>query len=143
MSANFFSEMAGPLAIALLNQLWDKAASIFTINVFTKNQSVAPVVLASGAVVAVDASLSNNFRLTLDTNATLSNPKNLTDGMVLNFYIRQDGVGGRTMAYGSKYTFPSGVIPTLSTAASAVDFMSCYYDSTSDKLLCSMGKGYA
>lgn len=143
MSANFFTSMPGPAAIAMLNRLWDKAASVLTTNVFTKNQSVAPVVLVSGATVAVDASLSNNFRLTLAANATLANPANLTDGMVLNFYFRQDAVGGRTLAYGTKYTFLSGSAPVLSTAANAVDFMSCYYDGPSDKLICSLGKGFA
>src|SRR5574337_2053994 len=65
------------------------------VNVFTKNQSVAPAALTSGATIAVDASQSNNFKLVLGTNATLSNPTNATDGMVLNIRIKQDAKIGR------------------------------------------------
>ncbi len=119
------------------------AALLARINVFTKNQSVTPVTLVSGTNIAVDASLSNNFKLVLGTNATLDNPTNLTDGMVLNFKIKQDGTGSRTLAYGSKYDFPGGIAPVLSTAANDYDFMSCYYDSTEDRLLCNMLKDFS
>jgi hypothetical protein len=113
------------------------------VNAFTKNQSVTPSALTSGATVNTDASLSNNFKLVLATNATLANPTNLTDGMVLNYRIKQDATGSRTLAYGSKFKFPGGSAPVLSTAANAVDLMSCYYDSTDDTLSCVMSKGFA
>lgn len=118
-------------------------ASLGAVNVFTKNQSVGPSALTSGATIAVDASLSNNFKLVLGVNATLSNPTNLTDGMVLNFRIKQDATGSRTLAYGTIYKFPGGAAPALSTAANAVDLMSCYYDSTDGALACNLSKGYA
>lgn len=111
-----------------------------TVNVFTKNQSVTPVVLTDGATIAVDAALSNNFRVTLAGNRTLANPTNLTDGMVLNFKIKQDGTGGRTLAYGSKYKWSGGTAPVLSTAAAAVDFISAYYDGADDILICNLVK---
>ncbi|MBT2326136.1 hypothetical protein J7E62_27790 [Variovorax paradoxus] len=115
--------------------------SLATVNVFTKNQSVTPSALTDGASIAVDASLSNNFSVTLGGNRTLANPTNLTAGMVLNFTIDQDGTGSRTLAYGSAYKFPGGTAPTLSTAASAKDFMSCYYDGT--VLRCNTSKAYS
>lgn len=111
-----------------------------TVNVFTKNQSVTPVVLTDGATISVDAALSNNFRVTLAGNRTLANPTNLTDGMVLNFKIKQDGTGSRTLAYGSKYKWSGGTAPVLSTAAAAVDFISAYYDGADDILICNMVK---
>ncbi len=113
------------------------------VNAFAKNQSVTPAALTSGASIAVDASLSNNFRLVLGVNATLTNPINLTDGMVLNFRIKQDATGGRTLAYGAAYKFPGATAPVLSTAPNAVDFMSCYYDATDGTLACVMSKGFA
>lgn len=146
MATAFTPGMPGPEAVDKLNELWDRSASTPltpTAVVFTRNQSVTPSTLASGESVVVDASLSNNFRLVLALNATLSNPSNLTDGMVLNFYIQQDAAGNRTLAYGAAYTFAGGVKPTLSTLGYAVDFMSCYYDGVSGKLICSMAKGYA
>jgi hypothetical protein len=123
--------------------LYDPDDVTAAVTVYTANQSVAPTTLTSGTTVSVNAALSNNFKLTLDTNATLANPTNLTDGMVLNFRIKQDTTGSRTLAYGSAYKFPGGTAPTLSTAAGAVDFMSCYYDGTDGVLACNMTKGYA
>jgi hypothetical protein len=114
-----------------------------TVNVFTKNQSVLPVALTPGTTVAVDASLSNNFTLTPVQNFTLSNPTNLTDGMVLNLRFKQDATGSRVVTWGSKYKFPGGTAGVLSTAAAAVDFMSCYYDLTSDTLDCVLNKAFA
>lgn len=112
-----------------------------TVNVFTKNQSVAAVSLGSGVSPAIDAALSNNFKITLGANNTLVDPTNLTEGMILNFAITQDATGGRTLAYGSLFKFPGGTVPTLSTAANAKDFMSCYFDG--GVLLCSLNKGFA
>lgn len=110
---------------------------------WTKNQSVAPSALSDGSTIAVDASLSNNFKVTLGGNRTLANPTNLADGMVLNFVIKQDATGSRTLAYGSKYKWPGGTAPTLSTAANAIDFFSAYYDSASGDLLCNMAQAFA
>ncbi len=112
-------------------------------NAFTKNQSTVSSALTSGASIAVDASLSNNFRLVLGINATLANPTNLTDGMILNFRVKQDTTGSRTLAYGTKYKWVGGTAPTLSTAASAVDFISCYYDGTDDNLACNINKAFS
>lgn len=111
-------------------------------NVFTKAQSVQWVVLADAANIAVDASLSNNFRVTLGGNRTLDNPTNLSNGQVLNFKIKQDGAGSRTLTLGTKYKVTGGA-PTASTAANAIDLMSCIYDPTDDILICSYGRGAA
>jgi hypothetical protein len=111
------------------------------VNVFAKNQSVTPITLTDATTIAVDASLSNNFKVVLGGNRTLGNPTNLTDGMVLNFKIKQDGTGSRTLAYGSKYKWASGTVPVLSTAINAIDFFSAYYDSTDDILIGNFVKG--
>ena len=117
------------------------ALTVDAVNRYTKNQSVSVVSLTSGTNVATDASLSNNFQLTLGHNATLDNPTNLTAGMVLNFFIDQDGAGGRTLAYGNLFKWPSGTAPTLTTTASAKNLISCVYDGT--VLRCSGLAGYA
>jgi hypothetical protein len=95
--------------------------------------------LTDGANIAVDALLHDNFRVTLGGNRTLDNPTNMADCQVLNFRIRQDGTGSRTLAYGSKYKFAGGA-PTLSTAASTLDFISCQYSQTDDTLVCAITK---
>ncbi len=114
-----------------------------TVNVFTKNQSVRPVILTPGVMVNTDAALSNNFTLTAAQNFTLANPTNLTDGMILNFRIKQDATGSRVVTWGSKFKFPGGTAGVLSTTANAVDFMSCYYDGPSDTLDCVLNKAFA
>lgn len=111
-------------------------------NVFTKSQTVSFSTLTDAATIAVDASLSNNFIVTLAGNRTLANPTNLADGMILNFYIKQDATGSRTLAYGSAYKF-SGGLNTLSTTASARDVISCIYNSADGVLLCNLTKAYA
>lgn len=92
--------------------------------------------LTDGATIDVDASLGGNFKVTLAGNRTLANPTNLADGQVINFRIKQDGTGSRTLAYGSKYKFPGGTAPVLTTAAGSLDFMSCQYDAEDDTLVC-------
>lgn len=110
-------------------------------NVFTKNQSVAPVATTTSGSYAADASASNNFEITQNGNLTLANPTNLTAGMVLNFALIQDGTGGRTITLGSDFKFPGGIVPTWVTTAGAKNFISAYYDGT--VLLCGGGAGYA
>ena len=94
------------------------------VNAFTKNQSVTFSALTSGTTVSVDASLSNNFYLSLAHNATIANPTNLTDGMVLNFYIAN--TGAFTCAFGTKFKFPGGA-PTVTSGAGKIDLVSGVY----------------
>ena len=65
-----------------------------------------PVILTPGVTVNTDAALSNNFTLTAAQNFTLANLTNLTDGMILNFRIKQDATGSRVVTWGSKFKFP-------------------------------------
>lgn len=109
-------------------------------NTFTKALSTAAHVLTSGTTIAVDAAESNLFTLTLGHNATLSNPTNLAAGE-FTFIITQDGTGSRTMAFGTAYKFKNGDSKTLSTAAGAVDVITCVSNGTN--LFCSLVKGYA
>lgn len=116
-------------------------ADLATANEWTKNQRVKPVTLTDGANIATDASLSNNFRVTLGGNRTLDNPTNLADGMTLNWVIVQDATGSRTLTFGSAFDWGGGAAPFLSTAANAIDMVSAYYDATSGKLLASFRRG--
>lgn len=121
--------------------------SLSSVNVWTKNQSVPFVTLTDGATINTDASLSNNFVInTIGGNRTLANPTNLTDGMVLNWLIKQDGTGSRTLAYGSKFKFFDSIGSpeennVLSTGAGAVDLISGIYNLTLDIIVCNLAKG--
>ena len=112
-------------------------------NVFTQAQTVTPVALTDGANIATDANLSNTFYVTLGGNRTLDNPTNLQNGCIYNWRIKQDGTGSRTLAYGSKFKWPGGTAPTLTTTASATDFISGQYWSDTDTILCTSLKAFA
>jgi hypothetical protein len=44
--------------------------------------------------------------------------------------IIQDATGGRTITWPASVKWPSAVVPTLSTTASAEDIVTCYYNGT-------------
>ena len=105
-------------------------------NVFTKNQSIEPEDLVPGATIPTDAALSNVFKIILDQDSTLANPTNLTHGMNLQWLVYQDGTGGWTLGYDSKFEWLVGSPPTITAAASARNVVSCVYDADIDILLC-------
>lgn len=123
-------------------------------NVYTKNQSVRPVVgelvpdPGFTDYVEVDAALSNSFVVNITTTIDFYPPLNITDGMVLNFVFVQVG-GGNVLNFVpsiAQFLFPGGTTPVLSTASGSIDFMSmyCYTDDLGDKkLLCVVNKGFA
>jgi hypothetical protein len=89
---------------------------------------------ASG-LIAINAALSDFFRVTLTGNATLDNPTNSGSTNVRSFTVRvkQDGTGSRTLAYDTDYRFPGGVPPVLTTDPNAVDYLSFILDEDADK----------
>lgn len=97
---------------------------------FSKGQRGTVSALTSASTITPDFNNANNFSLTLATNATLANPSNLTAGQSGVITITQDSTGSRTLAYGSYWKFVGGTAPTLSTAASAVDELVYYVDSS-------------
>jgi hypothetical protein len=104
--------------------------------------AAAPVALADGATIATEAALSTTFTVTLAGNRTLAAPTGGVAGTAYRWVIRQDGTGGRTLAFDSAFKFPGGTDSTLSTAADAIDVLVCLYDGT--RWLCDLGgKGFA
>lgn len=102
------------------------------------------VSLSDAATITVDASQGNIFRVTLGGNRTLGNPSNPTDGQILQFEIKQDATGGRTLAYDTKYRFSADLVqPTLSTGANKLDRILFIYRSADDKFDClAVNKGF-
>lgn len=89
-----------------------------------------------------DASLGHNFKVTLESNGVLTNPTNLTDGQVINWYVKQGTSGGHTLTYGSKFKFAeSSNAP--GTGANARNLISCVYHAGEDILICTLAKNIA
>ena len=109
-------------------------------NAFTGAQTVAFQALVDGATIAVDAALSNHYSVILGGNRTLANPTNLRDGGIYNFYIKQDGTGARTLAYGSLFKWPGGSAPTLTAAGNSLDLIIAQYNASLNILACSITK---
>ena len=90
------------------------------------------VTLIDGANIALDASRGTFFRVTLGGARTLSNPTNPRDGQIITIMVIQDGTGGRTLAFDTKFVL-TPYSYTASSAASAYDFIRFIYSLTYDK----------
>jgi len=106
------------------------------------SEFVVPAVIAltDAATIAVDASLGNDFRVTLGGNRTMGVPSNVRDGQKITFQVTQDGTGNRTLTWptGSSgdYSFGSGSAPTLSTTAGDTDLIGFVYNAAKARWLC-------
>ncbi len=80
--------------------------------------------------VSWDLEINQVAKITLDANLVFDAPTNMNDGGIYTLTLTQEGVGSRTAAWASVYKWPGGTPPTLSTAASAVDAVSCLSDGT-------------
>lgn len=97
--------------------------------------------LTAGATVDVDVSVATAFTLTPTQNFTLNAPTNPSNGMVRNFVFTQ-GATPYTITFDAAYQFPGGIEPALTASASAVDFMSMYYNAATAKWICVMNKDF-
>ncbi len=102
------------------------------------------VALVDGATIAVDATLGNVFTVTLGGNRTLSNPTGAVDGQKLEFRIRQDGTGSRTLAFDTKFRFGTDLTGiTLTTTINKTDYIGTVYHAADDKFdVVAFMKGY-
>jgi hypothetical protein len=90
---------------------------------------------STSGTIAIDAAVSDFYKVTLTGNATLANPTNSGSTNVRHFTVRvkQDATGSRTLGYGTDYRFPAGIVPDLTTAPNAVDYLSFILDEDADK----------
>lgn len=85
------------------------------------NDSLAFVTLTDASSITLDLSTGYNFQVTLGGNRSFAAPTNLKDGQSGIVVVIQDATGSRTLTYNTSFKFPGGTVPTLSTAANAVD----------------------
>lgn len=117
------------------------AATAAQVDIDALELRAVPLPLTDAPTITVDTSAHNSFSVTLGGNRTLGAPTGLANGMLLNFAVRQDGAGNRTLAFNAIYDFGAAGTPTMSTAAGVTDYIFGYYDSISGKILASFRKG--
>jgi len=99
----------------------------------TGRQVLSITTLTDGATISTDASVGNTFRVTLGGNRTLANPTNPLDGQMLLFIVTQDGTGGRTLAFDTKFRFGTSLPSiTLSAQPNKTDRIGVQYNLPSD-----------
>ena len=98
-----FKGLAGAAAVGAGGVLLVDAAapaSAAPLNATVESGAVAPAVVAltDAATIAVDASLGNDFRVTIAGNRTMGTPANPADGQKITFQVTQ-GTGGSVHAH--------------------------------------------
>lgn len=88
--------------------------------------AMAETTLTDAATVDWDMGSGFDFILTLGGNRTMAAPTNTKVGQKGRLIVAQDGTGSRTLTWNSVFKFANSTAPTLSTAASAQDYL--YYD---------------
>lgn len=88
--------------------------------------AMSETALTDGASIAWDMSTGFDFLVTLGGNRAMANPTNTKVGQKGRLIIQQDATGSRIVTWGTSFEFANGTAPTLSTTASAKDYL--YYD---------------
>lgn len=118
---------AGAATTVLFRATASPAAAATT----TEPAALAPAVvkLTDGATIAVNASLGNDFRVTIAGNRAMGNPANSANGQQIIFQVTQGSGGPFTLAWGTSYEFSADLPqPTLSTGAGQTDLFGFIYN---------------
>lgn len=107
-----------------------KVDSAGVVTNITLGQVPGITALTDGANIAVDASVSKDFSVTLTDNRIFDNPTGMKAGDTITFLITQDATGTRVATWGSKYFWVGGTDGVLSTGANARDIVIGYCDGT-------------
>ncbi len=113
-------------------------ASAASLSTTTEPGAVAPavVVLADAATIAIDASLGNDFRVTIAGNRAMATPANPADGQKITIQVTQGSGGPFTLSWSSGYEFSAALpAPTLSTTAGQTDLLGFIYNAAKAKWL--------
>lgn len=99
--------------------------------------------LTDAALINIDASLGNHFRLVLTGDHTLNAPTNPVDGQRILLEVIQDVIGSHILAYNAIYTFGDIGEPILSTYPETHDFLGFTFNATTAKwYMIALAKGY-
>jgi len=121
------SGLAAGQVIVYSGQVWTNTAVIGP----TPNNSILVNLSYAGTNVPVNAALGTHFRLVATNSFLLQNPTGASEAQRLVFEIIQDGVGGRTMAFGNAFKLGTDLsMVNLTTNANRRDFLTCISSGT-------------
>lgn len=91
----------------------------------TGGAGAVTTIVSSGSAKTLMVGGANTFDITLTANCTIALTGAALSGSESSILLilRQDGTGSRTVTWPGSVTWASGSAPTLSTAASSVDFI--------------------
>jgi hypothetical protein len=111
---------------------------------FTSARTPSVAVTFSATAMTVNCQLSNVFTTTFTANVTTAPTiSNAADGQTINWFITQDGTGGRTMTWPASFKWPGGSAGVLSTGANAADLLVATYRSSTGFWYATLSKGFA
>jgi len=89
----------------------------------------AVVTLTDASTIAVDASLGNDFRVTITADREMGTPSNPVSGQQIIIQVTQGTGAPFTLTWGSGYEFSTGLPqPTLSKTAGQTDLLGFIYN---------------
>lgn len=95
----------------------------------------------NSASQSINCALSNVFYNLLNASITTLTMSNPGDGQTINMYFKQGAGGSFTMAWPASFRWNAGVVPTLSTAAGNIDFLTASYNGGGSTWICALLKG--
>jgi hypothetical protein len=107
------------------------SAHAATLATTVESGALAPavVMLTDAATIAVDASLGNDYRVTIAGNRTMGTPANPANGQQIIFQVTQGAGGWFTLWWASGYVFSAALPqPTLSTTVGYTDLLGFIYN---------------
>lgn len=138
-----FKRTLGAVAVgaaggAVLAEITASPASAASQATTVESGGLAPAVvyLTDAATITVDASLGNDFRVTIAGNRTMGAPANPANGQQIIFQVTQGSGAPFTITWSSGYEFSAGLPqPALSTSAGQTDLLGFVYNSTTETWL--------
>jgi hypothetical protein len=129
-----------------VNGAADYAMNIAGVNLSLRNhdiQSIANcyanrvlptvVALTDQATITTDASAGTIFTVTLGGNRTMAAPTNPVVGQAIEYQLKQDGTGSRTLTWNAAFRFSGGSAPTLTTTNAKTDRIAFRYNGVDSK----------
>lgn len=129
---------SGTAALTDISALARTIIAITSANLVRVAINQGEVGLTDAATINTDCAAGNVFTVTLGGNRTLANPTNLQAGASYAWVVTQGTGGSRTLTYGNAFTWPGGTVPTLSTAAGAVDVITAIYSGSKLRAACNL-----